>query len=689
MGFIMPVATRAFRTALALFAAVLVLPAGAAAAGKPFAPADVFGLAYASDPIVGPAGERIYYLRHTMDALKDRRRANLWTIGADGSGHRPLTTGPRSLSSPALSPDGRRVAYVDADDVGQQVFVQWVDGGERAQLTRVAHTPRRLAWSPDGRWLAFTMLVPYEPTVMGELPRKPEGAEWAPPPVVVERSVFRNDGSGPRPYGFQHVFVVPAEGGSPRQLTSGDYDHDGGLAWTADSGALIVSANRGEDWETNPANTDLFRVPLDGGAMTRLTDRQGPDSGPVVSPDGDTIAWTGWDDRGLGYHRSRLYVMASDGSGRHELLADLDRDIEDPQWSADGKRLFFRYDDRGNTVLAATDLGGELEQLALGLAGTTLGRPYAGSDFAVGGGDRFAYTAGDTSRPADIAVGRRGGDGTRKLTALNENLLAHRDLARVEERWVTSSADGRAIQAWVALPPGFDPSKQYPMILEIHGGPFTNYGFRFSAEVQLYAAQGYVVLYVNPRGSTSYGEDFGNLIHHAYPGRDYDDLMSAVDAVIDEGYVDPEQLYVTGGSGGGVLTAWIVGKTDRFRAAVVAKPVINWASFVLTADMAPYFARYWFPAMPWEDPEGYWARSPLSLVGNVTTPTMLLTGEADLRTPISESEQYYQALKLRGVDTALVRMPGAWHSIAKRPSQLAAKAAAVLARFERYGAGEG
>jgi acylaminoacyl-peptidase len=238
----------------------------------------------------------------------------------------------------------------------------------------------------------------------------------------------------------------------------------------------------------------------------------------------------------------------------------------------------------------------------------------------------------------------------------------------------------------VALPPGFDPDRNYPLILEIHGGPFTNYGARFSAEVQLYSAAGYVVLYVNPRGSTSYGEDFGNLIHHAYPGNDYDDLMTAVDAVIEEGYVDTERLYVTGGSGGGVLTAWIVGKTDRFRAAVVAKPVINWTSFVLTADQSPYFTRYWFPTMPWEDPEGYWARSPLSLVGKVDTPTMLLTGESDLRTPISETEQYYQALKLRGIDTAMVRIPGASHSIARRPSQLAAKVSAILAWFERYGA---
>jgi len=277
----------------------------------------------------------------------------------------------------------------------------------------------------------------------------------------------------------------------------------------------------------------------------------------------------------------------------------------------------------------------------------------------------------------------------RRLTRLNEDLFVQRELGRVEEIRVPSSFDGREIQAWLVYPPGFDPRAaepaSLPLLLEIHGGPFADYGARFAMEMQLYAAAGYLVLYANPRGSTSYGEEFGNLIHHAYPGNDYDDLMSCVDAVIEGGRVDPRRLFVTGGSGGGVLTAWIVGKTERFRAAVVAKPVIDWTSFVLTADMYPYFARYWFASPPWEDPMAYWERSPLSLVGNVTTPTMLLTGEADHRTPISQSEELYQALKLRRVPTALVRVPGASHGIANRPSQLIAKVAHVLAWFERWG----
>jgi acylaminoacyl-peptidase len=270
------------------------------------------------------------------------------------------------------------------------------------------------------------------------------------------------------------------------------------------------------------------------------------------------------------------------------------------------------------------------------------------------------------------------------LTTLNDDLLGHKVLGAVKEITWKSSKDQRDIQGWVITPPDFDASKKYPLILEIHGGPFAAYGPNFTTEMQLFAAAGYIVLYANPRGSTSYGETFGNLIHHAYPGDDYDDLMSGVDAVIAQGHVDTDNLFVTGGSGGGVLTAWIVGKTDRFRAAVVAKPVINWASFVLTADANNFFYRYWFGAQPWEQPQEYWRRSPLSLVGNVKTPTMLLTGEADYRTPIGESEQYYQALKLRKIDTVMVRIPEASHGMTARPSNLIAKVDNILAWFARY-----
>lgn len=674
---------RITRVGLGAVLAGLLLAAQAAALPR-FGAEDVFHLSWVSDPRVDARGERLVYLRHGMDSMRDQPASQLWRVDSDGSNHRPVTTGWDRVTSPALSPEGNRVAYVRKDDTGQQLFVTWLDSGQTTQLTRLPQAPAQLAWSPDGLWLAYRQRVVDAAPVLGEMPKAPEGAEWAPAPTVIERAVFRHDGKGMAPRGHDQVFVIAAAGGSPRQLTGGNFHHSGGIAWAADSRSLVVSANRNPDWELDTQNTDLYRVSLADGSVTALTDRRGRDDDPAISPDGRLIAWTGWDDRGMGYHRSRLYVMNSDGSNRRELLADLDRSIQGPRWAPDGRRLVFRYDDRGETVLAAVDLAGRVQELARGIGGTSIGRPYSGADHAVGGQGVVAWTGGEPGWPADLVLGRLGDSQARRLTRLNDNLLPYRELGQLRELKVTSSADDREVQAWVLTPPGFDPEQRYPMILEIHGGPFANYGPRFSAEMQLFAAAGYVVLYVNPRGSTSYGEDFANLIHHNYPGQDYDDLMSAVDALLEEGYVDPEQLYVTGGSGGGTLTAWIVGKTDRFRAAVVAKPVINWASFVLTADMTPYFARYWFGQMPWENPEAYWQRSPLSLVGNVTTPTALLTGENDLRTPMSETEQYYNALRLRGVDTAMVRVPGASHSIARRPSQLVAKVAAILGWFERY-----
>ena len=325
----------------------------------------------------------------------------------------------------------------------------------------------------------------------------------------------------------------------------------------------------------------------------------------------------------------------------------------------------------------------QVETVAEGLGGTTLGRPYTSGTFDVSANGTLAYTMGREDRPADLAV--MSGGRTRQLTALNEDVLAHRTLGKVHEITYASSFDGTGIQGWYVTPPGFDPAKKYPLILEIHGGPHSAYGPHFSAEVQRYAAEGYVVFYDNHRGSTSYGEEFALLLEHKYSSKeDAADHMSGVDAMIAKGFIDADNLFVTGGSAGGIATAYLVGLTDRFKAAVAAKPVINWLSKTPTADSYIYQTYHQFPALPWEDPMHYWQRSPLSLVGNVTTPTMLLTGEEDHRTPITESEQFYQALKLRGIDTMLVRVPGSAHGIASRPSRLIAKVENILAWFARY-----
>ncbi|MDX1482234.1 MAG: S9 family peptidase [Woeseiaceae bacterium] len=645
---------------------------------------DVFDLEIASDVQISPDGRRVAYVRNSMDIMTDSARSNLWIVDVEGGEHRPLLSGPQNYSSPRWSPDGGRIAYVTAvGDRGAEIHARWMDSGQTAMLTNLPESPSSITWSPDGEWIAFSMFVPAEKTTLASPPAKPEGAQWAEPAIVIDRLYYRADGRGYLDTGNTHLFVVSADGGTPRQLTSGNYNHGGDLAWSPDGSQIVFSANRLDDYEYHPVQSELWSVDVESRDLRQLTDRDGPDAAPTFSPNGELIAYLGFDDRKMGYQHTGVYVMDADGSNVRALTADIDLGFDAVRWAGASNRLYVQYDESGQKHLGTLSLRGDLESIANDLSGVSIGRPYTSGSFSVADNGAYAYTAGTALRPADVAAGRRGA-APRKLTALNEDLLAHRTLGEVEEITWQSSADGLEIEGWIVKPPGFDPERQYPLILEIHGGPFTAYGPHFSAEVQLFAAAGYVVLYTNPRGSTSYGYDFANEIHHNYPGQDYDDLMSGVDAVIERGYVDEDQLFVTGGSGGGILTAWIVGQTDRFAAAVSAKPVINWISLVLTTDIAAYMPQYWFPAPPWENFEAYWSRSPLSTVGNVTTPTMLLTGEQDHRTPIPESEQYYQALKLRKVDTALVRIPGAPHGIAGRPSRLIAKVDNILGWFERY-----
>ena len=664
--------------------ALLAASAAAITAAEPFRPLDVFELEWASDPRISPDGGSVAYVRNYFDVMTDRSCADIWRVAADGGDHRPLVAGGGCHGSPRWSPDGKRLLYTSSADGDTQLWMRWMDSGQAAPISRLTRSPDDLAWSPDGRWIAFTMFVERRAKPLVEPPPKPEGANWADPPRVIEKLIYRADGSGYLEDGYRHLFLLAAEGGTPRQLTTGDFHHGSTPVWAPDGESLLISANRHAEWEHEPLDREIYEVRVADGAVRALTDRRGPDDSPAVSPSGRQVAYVGFDDRRQGYQLERLYVMNRDGSGSRLLTGGLDLDVRAPVWAGDGSGIFFRTSIRGNGKIGFVGLDGKVEILAGDLGGVSLGRPYASGSSSVSDSGRYAYTETRPDHPADVAVGDAAAGGGRRVTRLNDDLLANRALAPVEEIRFASAHDGREIQGWVAKPPGFEPDKRYPLILEIHGGPFADYGDRWAAEVQLYAAAGYLVLYVNPRGSTSYGEEFGNLIHHNYPGEDYDDLMSGVDAVIARGWADPERLYVTGGSGGGVLTAWIVGKTDRFRAAVSAKPVINWYSFALTADAYNFFHRYWFPGFPWDEPEAYLARSPLSLVGNVTTPTMLLTGEQDYRTPMSESEQFYQALKLRKVPAALVRVPGASHGIARRPSQLIAKVQHVLAWFERW-----
>lgn len=643
---------------------------------------DLFDLQWASDPQISPDGTQIAYVRRANDIMTDRARSAIWLVDVRTGAQSPLVAGPGSHQSPRWSPDGKRLAYVSSAEGGApQLFVRWMATGQAARITGLPDSPGALSWSPDGSRIAYLMRVPGEASKLGKAPDpKPEGADWAKPLEVITSVQYRTDESGYLKPGFDHIFVVSANGGAPRQLTFGQIDDGGPLSWSPDGKTLYFSANHRKDWEREPLDSEVFALNVDTGAVTALTDRRGPDAQPVVSPDGRRIAWIGFDDQRLGYQNARLSVMDANGGNARVLTSSLDRSVNQAAWSGNSS-LIVQYDDQGVTRLARVSMDGRVTPLADNLAGGQLDRPYTGGDFSVSNGGVIAYTSGSAQRPPDISVWS---GNERQLTRLNEDLLGHKALGQV--RQITATAqDGRKVDGWLVTPSTPAPGGKYPLILEIHGGPFAAYGPHFSTDNQLYASAGYAVLSVNPRGSTSYGEEFANLIHHKYPGDDYGDLMAAVDAAIATGSIDPDNLFVTGGSGGGVLTAWIVGKTDRFKAAATQKPVIDWASFALTADNPAFFSRYWFGAYPWEDYQAFWARSPLSLVGNVKTPTLVVVGSEDYRTPVSEAEQYYSALQLRGVPTALVKVPGAAHgTIAARPSQSAAKASAIVAWFDRY-----
>jgi len=681
--------TRTFKLsplAILFAASALAAPAIAAPATGPtryFTGSDLFNLEVATDPQISPDGRTIAYVRKSNDIMSDKARPTIWLVDVASGQQRPLEAGSGSYFSPRWSPDGTRLAYVAAEGGSAQLFVRWMASGESARITGLPDSPDTIAWSPDGRRIAYSMFVPDEGMKLGSAPPKPEGAKWADPLEIISAVTYRFDGAGFFKPGYTQIFWVPADGGAPTQLTFGALNAGGGqIAWTPDSRSVLFSANLSKDWERELTEAEIYRVSIDGGAPVALTTRKGPDAAPAVSPDGRLIAYIGYDEDGRANKDTKLYVMNTDGSGSRVLTGNFDRAVGNPVWSADGRAIYVLYDEAGSNRVARIGLDGSVRDVATGLTGSGLDRPYSGGEFSVSRGGAVAVTTGDHLHPSDVGIAS--GGSVRHLTHLNEQLQA-KVLGQPQKLPVTSSYDQHPIDAWMITPPDFDPAKKYPLILEIHGGPWAAYGPSFSTDDQLYASAGYVVLYANPRGSTSYGQAFEDQIDKNYPGNDYDDLMSAVDAAIATGHVDPDNLFVTGGSGGGVLTAWIVGKTNRFRAAATQKPVIELASFALTTDFAAGFSPGWRKERPWEDPQGYWKYSPLSLVGNVKTPTLVVVGSEDYRTPVSQAEQYYEALQLRGVPTALVKVPGASHGgIAARPSQAAAKASAILAWFDRY-----
>ncbi len=638
-----------------------------------------FLLAGGMGPQIAPDGRQVLYERRHIDKMKDRWVSELHIVGAEGKRPRRLTDGGGAV----WAPDGGRIAFVRADDDGApQIFVRWMDAeGAETQVSHLEHGPGGLTWSPDGETLAFSMMAPSEPEWTVTIPGRPEGAEWTVEPKVVTRPNYRRDYVGYTDGGYRHIFVLPATGGTPRQLTDGDWNH-GAPVWSADGSEILFSGLREPDSDYRFRESEIYAVSVSSGAIRQLTTRAGSDHSPAPSPDGRLIAYLGHDETDDAYYADNIYVMNVDGSGVREIATDRDRDPSGLRWAADGSGVYYNAPDGGAENLYFAPLDGPVRQITEGEHFLTV--------YSMAGNGTAAGVLSSASEPGDVVVfDVASGRDIGKITDVNGDILAGVELGEVEDVWYESS-DGLEIQGWIVKPPGFDPSRKYPLMLAIHGGPHGRYGFGTPYmwyEWQLEAASGYVVLYTNPRGSSGYGSEFGNEIENAYPGMDYDDLMAGVDVVLERGYIDERNMFVYGCSGGGVLTAWVVGHTDRFAGASSECPVTNWLSFVGTTDGLGWYNN--FENLPWEDPSEHLRRSPLMYVGNVRTPTLLITGEGDLRTPMGQTEEYYQALQMLKVPTAMVRLQDEWHAYFYRPTNTVRTWMYRMDWFRKHSRGEG
>lgn len=621
-----------------------------------------------SDPQISPDGAQILYTRRWVDKMEDEFESEIWIMHADGSKNRALVKG----SNARWSPDGTRILYLaQGEPKGNQLWVRWMDAeGATSQITRLEESPRNPQWSPDGRSIAFVAFVPHERGWKINLPPAPEGAKWTRPPRVIEDLHYRFDRRGFTEPGFLHLFVVTAEGGTPQQITSGDWGLRGGgegppanagFEWTPDGTGIVFEGLKDVPADLQYRRSNLYRVDVRSGELRPVVTRPGSWGDPSVSPDGKWVALSGFDSTGATYALERLWVVAMDGSGLRELAPGLDRPASGIRWAPDGSGVYVNVQDRGTVNVRFVSLSGQIRSVTEGQQVVSL------SSFAR---DRDLTAVGvrsDPDEPGDIVkFSLRRGGGLTRLTDVNGDVLANKRIGQIEELWYTSSGGAR-VQGWVIKPPSFDPSRRYPMIMEIHGGPFAMYNVGFNFMYQVFAANGYVVLYTNPRGSTGYGEAFSKAIDFRYPGVDFDDLMAGVDAAIAKGFIDTTRMYVGGCSGGGVLSSWVIGHTDRFAAAAVRCPVINWMSMAGQTDI-PFFTHSFFRKPFWDDPAPWLEQSSLMHVGKVTTPTVIMTGELDLRTPMPQSEEYYVALKMRGVPVKLLRFQEEYHGTSSKPS---------------------
>jgi dipeptidyl aminopeptidase/acylaminoacyl peptidase len=657
---------------------------------------DLFAFRWVASPQISPDGRQVAYVLVTVNAKRDGYETSLWLVKTDGaSPPRRITAGPRD-GAPRWSPDGGTLAFLRPKDGHPQLHLLWLAGGEAQQLTDLPKGASPAGWSPDGKTIAFVTSTTPE-----ELAKSDKKDESKSDVRIVTQAEFRADDEGYfDPAEHAHIWTVPAgmpgdEPAKAHQVTSGPFDENA-PQWSRDGARIYFDSDRVPESYYYPPDDNVYSVPAAGGALDTIVDINGPVLGPALGPDGKAVAFRGWINPRVArsYNQSDLFV--SRGGQARNLTADYDFDLgtdvigdqapprggggSSPNiWTADGKAVIVATTEHGRSNLVRFDAqSGAREPLTTGdhavLAYT-----------ATPDARTFALTIGDATHLPDVyALDAQ----TRRLTQLthvNDSLFATLQLVTPEDVWYTSF-DGKKIETWVMKPVGFAPGKKYPLILNIHGGPHTAYGVIFFHEMQWMAAKGYVVVYPNPRGSTTYGQEFGNIIQYRYPGDDYKDLMIAVDSLIRRGYVDSTRLGVTGGSGGGLLTDWTVSHTHRFAAGVSQRDVADWLGFWYTADFT-LFQPSWFRSTPFRDPQEFLARSPVRYADSVSTPLMFILGDADLRTPPTQGgEAMFRALKYLRRPTVQVRFPGESHELSRsgKPVHRVERLQHILNWFDKY-----
>ncbi len=663
---------------------------------------DLYSFTWVADPQISPDGSQVAYTQVRVNAKKDGYDTSLFLVSSAGGPPRPLTNGPQD-SAPRWSPDGKRLAFLRASTgtptQPPQIFILPINGGEAVQLTNLPKGAAAPVWSPDGKQIAFTST-----TLPEDLGMKDDEKSDV---RVINRAVYRFNGAGYTDFDRPaHIWTVPVPVplDAPQkaaQLTSGRFP-ESDLQWAPNAARIYFTSNRDLEPYYQPDGAALYSVDLATRAIAPVAQLEGAISNIAIDPSGARAAFVAA-LRGKpirSHSQSDLWVAPLAGGPPRNLTAAFDNDINStpggdqappraassskPIWTPDSRFLFLNAAEQGRSNLKRFDTqSGVIDHLTSGNH----------SVFAWSASANASTLALAISTPTNIGDIYLLDVSSRKLTRLthsNAALSENVKLSEPEMIWYPSF-DGRKIQAWVQFPPDRDPSKKYPLILNIHGGPHAAYGYTFDHEFQWMAAKGYAVLYPNPRGSTSYGQDFANIIQYRYPGDDYLDLMAGVDELIRRGWADPARLAITGGSGGGVLTNWAIGHTTRFQAAVSQRSIADWRDFWYTADFA-LFQPTWFRAAPWQDEADFKARSPITYIDKVKTPSMFIEGEADLRTPpAAGGEQMFRALKFLKVPTVLVRFPGESHELSRsgKPTHRVERLQHILRWFDLYVLGQG